>query len=60
MAPLLVGLVTLLSVFGGATAVPNVYGSYDTVSYMLLALAVGALFGLLMWPSTSAGRGLRH
>jgi len=52
--PVLAGLVGLLSVYGGPTPPTNVYGSYNTVTYMTLALAVGWASGVLMWPATSA------
>ena len=55
MAPLLVGLVALLPVFGGLGAAADVYGSYNTVCYMTLALFTGAAFSQTMWPATSAG-----
>jgi hypothetical protein len=55
MAPLMVGLVAMLPVFGGRGPVVDVFGSYSIVCYMALALGVGWLFGELLWPATSAG-----
>ncbi len=55
MLPLIGGLVVFLSVFGGPSAPTDVYGSYNMVCYLAVALGVGWLFGRLMWPATAAG-----
>jgi hypothetical protein len=53
--PSIGGLVVFLSVYGGTGAPTDVYGSYDTVCYMLVALGTGWLAGRLLWPATAAG-----
>jgi hypothetical protein len=49
------GLVVFLSAYGGMGGPTDVYGPYSTVCYIVLALAIGMLFGRLMWPATAAG-----
>jgi uncharacterized membrane protein YccC len=53
--PSLGGLVIFLSVFGGTSKPTDVFGAYNTLCYIALALAIGTLFGRLMWPATAAG-----
>jgi uncharacterized membrane protein YccC len=55
MLPLIGGLVVFLSVFGGPSPPTDVYGSYNMVCYLAVALGVGWLFSRLMWPATAAG-----
>ena len=55
MLPLIGGLVVFLSLFGGPSAPTDVYGSYNMVCYLSVALGVGWLFSRLMWPATAAG-----
>ena len=55
MLPSIGGLVAFLSVYGGTSAPTDVYGPYSTLCYVGLALAIGWLFGRLMWPATAAG-----
>jgi hypothetical protein len=55
LLPSIGGLIVFLSVYGGASAPTDVHGSYNTVSYMALALGIGWLFGRLMWPASAAG-----
>jgi hypothetical protein len=49
------GLIVFLSVYGGPSTPTDVYGSYNTVCYLALALGIGWLVGRLMWPATAAG-----
>jgi uncharacterized membrane protein YccC len=55
MLPLIGGLVVFLSVFGGPSAPTDVYGSYNMVCYLAVALGIGWLFSRLIWPATAAG-----
>jgi uncharacterized membrane protein YccC len=55
MAPTLVGLVALLSVFGGTGPPMDVYGAYNTVCYMAVGLGTGWVASRLLWPATAAG-----
>lgn len=55
MLPSFGGLIAFLSVFGGPGAPTNVYGSYNTVCYIALAMGIGWLFSQSMWPATAAG-----
>jgi hypothetical protein len=48
------GLLALLTVYGGPSAPTDVYGSYDTVCYFALALAVGWASTHMFWPATAA------
>ena len=48
------GLVALLPVYGGTAAPTDVYGSYSTICYLALAIFVGWVFTLVMWPATAA------
>ncbi len=54
MLPTFGGLVALLSIYGAIAAPTDVYGSYNTVCYMVLALAVGFVVSRTMWPATAA------
>ena len=54
LLPSVGGLIALLPVFGGTSAPTDVYGPYNTVSYMAVAVGVGWLFSRLMWPATAA------
>jgi uncharacterized membrane protein YccC len=47
-------LIALLTVYSGANAATDVYGSYNTVCYMVLALAIGWAASRILWPSTAA------
>jgi uncharacterized membrane protein YccC len=55
LAPVLVGLVALLSVFGGIGPPMDVYGPYSTVCYMAVGLGAGWVASRLLWPATAAG-----
>jgi uncharacterized membrane protein YccC len=55
LAPTLVGLVALLSVFGGTGPPMDVYGAYNTVCYMAVGLGTGWVASRLLWPATAAG-----
>jgi hypothetical protein len=55
LAPTIVGLVALLSVFGGAGPPLDVYGPYSTVCYMAVGLGTGWVASRLLWPATAAG-----
>jgi uncharacterized membrane protein YccC len=48
------GVVALLPVYAGAAAPTDVYGPYNTVCYMTLALAIGWATTHLLWPATAA------
>jgi uncharacterized membrane protein YccC len=52
--PSIGGLVALLSIYGGASAPMDVYGPYNTVCYMGVAVGVGWLAGRILWPATAA------
>jgi hypothetical protein len=43
----------LLTLYGGPAAPTDVYGPYDTVCYMALALAIGWASTHLFWPATA-------
>lgn len=47
-------VVALLALFGSTSAPTDVYGAYNTVCYMALAVVVGSLCGRLLWPTTAA------
>jgi len=47
-------LLALLPVFGGTAAPTDVYGSYSTTCYFVLALAIGWIATRVFWPATAA------
>jgi len=53
--PAIGGLVAFLSVFGSTAAPTDVYGPYNTVCYMGVAVGVGWFFSRAMWPASAAG-----
>jgi len=54
-APPIIGVLALLTPFGGPAPPTDVYGTYSTASYLFLAFGVGWIFSVLMWPATSSG-----
>lgn len=48
------GLVALLPVYSGIAAPTDVYGPYNTVCYITLALTIGVVATRLLWPATAA------
>jgi uncharacterized membrane protein YccC len=50
-----IGMLALLSAFAGPAPPTDVYGPYSTATYLFLAIGVGWIFSVLMWPATSAG-----
>ncbi len=54
LLPSLGSVLVMLSVYGGPRAPTDVYGSYNTVCYLALAIAVGFGLARSLWPATAA------
>jgi hypothetical protein len=55
LLPPIGGLIAFLSIFGSEAAPTDVYGAYNTVTYMAMGLGTGWIAARLLWPATSAG-----
>ncbi|MBW2268950.1 MAG: FUSC family protein [Deltaproteobacteria bacterium] len=53
MLPSIGGLVAILPIFSGLAAPTDVYGTYNTISYIAVGLGVGWLATRLLWPATA-------
>ena len=54
LLPTVAGMIGLLSVFGGAATPTDVYGPYNLVCYVGMALALGVLAARVLWPIASS------
>jgi uncharacterized membrane protein YccC len=53
LLPSIGGLLAILPVFSGLAAPDDVYGSYNTVCYVVVGLATGWAASRLLWPATA-------